>query len=279
MLQLIRNKKSKKEILVNILTRTSNRPIGFYNCRQSIEKQTYKKIKHYVSYDNEEDIVYLDCTGVVKIKVEQYKGEVLVNPEGYLHAPYNLYCNELLNNVEDGWIMFLDDDDHLLHNKVIAEIVSEIKKTNEETLFIWQMRYPNGNVLPKHTHFISRKIEIGNIDTTCFIFHSKYKNHIKWDQWKASDYRVINALYNIIPNKKWLERVYIQKNNLGDYGNRNDISQNITNQYLFRKNIFWFLIPKYHLQINSIYIFQKKTYLQYWKRAKRKIKNLFKINK
>lgn len=276
MLQLDSNKKLKQEILVNILTRTSSRPIGFYNCRQSIEKQSHKKIKHFVSYEKEDDIAYLDCTGVIKIKVDQYRGEVLVNPEGHLHAPYNLYCNELLKNVEDGWIMFLDDDDHLLHNKVIAEIVSEIKKADEDTLFIWQMRYPDGKFLPLRRHFKSNEVAIGFIGSPCFIFHSKYKSFVDWDKWKASDYRVIKKLDTIIPKKKWIEKVYIQINNYGDFGNRNDLVEDVTHKAIFNRKWFWFLIPKYHTQINSVYIFQVKTYHQFWKRVKAKIKSIIK---
>ena len=71
------------------------------------------------------------------------------------------------------------------------------------------------------------------------------------------------------------QKVYIQINNYGDYGNRNDIIPNLTHNLLFNKTWFWFLIPKYHTQINSVYIFQEKTYRHYWKRAKAKIKKFF----
>ncbi len=38
---------------------------------------------------------------------------MLKKEEEHLLAPYNLYCNQLLNEVDEGWIMFLDDDDSL----------------------------------------------------------------------------------------------------------------------------------------------------------------------
>ncbi|WP_366184806.1 hypothetical protein [Flavobacterium ovatum] len=264
--------KNKKDILVNILTRTSRRPVGFYNCRQSIVKQTYKNIKQYVSYEDEADAIYLNEEGINKVKVNKYKGEVLINPDGYLHAPYNLYCNTLLTHIEQGWILFLDDDTHLFHNKVIEEMVSEIKKIDEDTLFIWQMRYPNGKVLPTQKHFTSEKIEIECIDTTCFLFHSKYKGFAQWDQWKASDYRVISKLCEIIPKKKWIKKVYIQINNYGDFGQRNDIVNNATNKLIFHKTWFWFLIPKYHTKIREHYIFKIDSYRNLIKRYIRKIK-------
>jgi hypothetical protein len=263
----------KNDVLINILTRTSNRPVGFYNCRQSILKQAYKNIRQYVGYEDEADEIYLNEELINKVKVNKYKGEVLINPEGYLHAPYNLYCNELLSHIEDGWILFLDDDDHLLHNKVIKEIVSEINKADEDTLFIWQMRYPNGKVLPTKKHFQTEHVEFNHIGSPCFIFHSKYKEHAQWDHWKASDYRVINKLCEVIPKKKWIEKVYIQINNYGDYGKRNDISDYVvTNKLIFNKTWFWFLIPKYHTKIREHYIFQIHTYQNLLKRYIRKIK-------
>jgi len=264
---------NRSVVLINILTRTSNRPIGFYNCRKSITNQTYKNIKQYISFENNVDLGYLDDEEIYKVKVEKYNGEVLTNPEGHLHAPYNLYCNELLAQIEDGWILFLDDDDHLLHNNVIKEIVSEIHKSNEDTLFIWQMRYPNGKILPLKRHFNEKQVEFRHIGSPCFLFHSKYKEFAKWDHWKASDYRVVKKLHERIPNKRWIEKVYIQINNYGDFGNKNDILEDVvTSKLIFNKNWLWFLIPKYHTQIKGQYIFQLNTYQNLAKRYMRKIK-------
>jgi hypothetical protein len=277
-MNVFKNTEPINQVKINILTRTSRRPIGFFNCRQSVAKQKYKNIKHFVSYDTDVDLSHLNDDGINLVKVEKYRGPKLVNPDGHLHAPYNLYCNTLLEQVKEGWIFFLDDDDHLLHNKVVHELVSEISKSNEDTLFIWQMRYPDGRVLPTNSHINSQTIEFEKIDTTCFMFHSKYKDLVKWDEWKASDFRFVKQLNEIIPNKKWLQRVYIQINNYGDFGNRNDIAQDtVTTKLIFNKTWYWFLIPKYHTTINGIYIFQLKTYKRYWRRGVKKLKSMFKI--
>ena len=58
--------KSKEDIIINILTRTSKRPIGFDNCYKSIINQTYKSIKHIVSYEDNKDLQYLNKYDVVK---------------------------------------------------------------------------------------------------------------------------------------------------------------------------------------------------------------------
>ncbi|MBU3822743.1 hypothetical protein KO566_11770 [Flavobacteriaceae bacterium XHP0103] len=267
----------KNGVLINILTRTSGRPKGFYNCLQSVVNQKYKNIEHYVSYESERDLEGVDSNHLKKVKVDRYEDEVLINPEGHLHAPYNLYCNTLLKQVKGGWILFLDDDDHLLHNKVMTEVVSEIEKANEDTLFIWQMRYPDGKVLPTKKHFEHELVEFMQIGSPCFMFHSKYKDMAQWDQWKASDFRVVKRLSEVVPHKKWLERVYIQINNYGDFGNRNDIVQDtVTTKLIYNKTWYWYLIPKYHTTLNGVYIFQLKTYKSYWRRGVKKLQRIFK---
>lgn len=251
--------KSKKDnILINILTRTSNRPLGFENCHKSVINQTYKNIKHIVSYDNDNDLQYLNNYRIEKVRVNKYKGEVLKNPDGYLFAPYNTYCNALLNKVESGWILFLDDDDHLIHNKVIEEIIKQIKKATEDSIFIWKMRYPNGKTVPSNHFFEQKEIQINNIGSPCILFHSKYKAFATWDTFKGADYRFINALFEKIPTKIWLKRVFIQINNFGDYGKRNDINDNLG--LIYHKNLLWYLLPKKHYKLFNIEKYKKFIY-------------------
>ncbi|AUC82084.1 glycosyltransferase family A protein [Lacinutrix sp. Bg11-31] len=261
---------SNQNILLNVLTRTSNRPFGFSNCHKSIINQTYNNVNHIVSYDNEKDLDYLKLYNVEKIKVN-VNIPVVEHKDGHIHAPYNLYCNSLLNQVKSGWIMFLDDDDNLLHNKVLKEIVSKIKKANDDTIFIWQMRYPDGKILPNEEQFNSKEIKLNTIGSCCIIFHSKYKDEAQWDQWKASDFRFIKALSSKVPNIEWIKKVYVQINNFGDYGNKNDISNSVVDNKIYNKNFIWWFLPKYHQTIFGIYIFKKETYSTFFNRVKRKL--------
>jgi len=211
-------------IKINILTRTSNRPNGFKICHDSIIKQTYNNINHIVSYDNDDDLYYLNqYSDIVKVKVKtKILDDKLDNKvTNYSYFPYNLYCNELINKVEDGWIMFLDDDDMLIKNNCIEEITKNI--LNEDTLFIWQMRYPNGVLLPDKQSFSNKNIRLGGIGSPCFLFHEKYRTFSKWDAYKCSDFRYLEKIYNIIPNKVWIEKPYIQLNNNGGFGKKEDL--------------------------------------------------------
>lgn len=213
-------------IKINILTRTSNRPNGFKICGDSIKKQTYNNINHIVCYDNDSDLSYLNEFEINKFKIDRekiIKKDTSVNPNNpsFWFSPHNLYCNELMDNVEDGWIMFLDDDDMLINNKVVEKIVSEIK--NEDSILIWQMRYPNGTKLPTADSFKSKRIVLGGIGSPCFLFHSKWKDEARWDAYKCGDFRFLNKLYNTIPDNKWIKEPLIQLNNTGGYGNKIDL--------------------------------------------------------
>tara|TARA_R110000851_G_scaffold158676_4_gene301749 strand:+ start:1174 stop:1830 length:657 start_codon:yes stop_codon:yes gene_type:complete len=211
---------------INILTRTSNRPKGFEICANSVKNQTYKNINHLVCYDNDGDLSYINDFDVNKIKIDReliIKNDTSVNPNNpsFWVSPHNLYCNELMDKVDDGWLMFLDDDDMLLNNTVIEEIVSNI--VDEGTMLLWQMRYPTGRLLPNEDSFKSETIRLGGIGSPCFLFHSKWKDKSRWDAYKCGDFRFLQKLYGEIPNKKWIKKPLIQLNNSGGHGKKIDI--------------------------------------------------------
>ena len=215
-----------QEPLINILTRTSNRPKGYKICENSINSQSYNNINHIVSYDNDKDLKYLDkCENKVKInRSEIIKNDTSKNPNNpnFWFSPHNLYCNKLLDEVKEGWVMFLDDDDMLYDKSVIEKIVNNI--VDEDTILIWKMRYPDGRYLPDNHSFKTETIRLGGIGSPCFLFHSKYKNESYWDAYKCGDYRFLEKLYKKIPNKKWINEIFIQLNNNGGFGKKKDIN-------------------------------------------------------
>lgn len=219
--------KKNSEVVFNILTRTSGRPVGFRKCHFSIANQTYKKIRHVVSYDTDEDLDYLQSVHVKKVRVKRkkYKGELARKGHEVNFEPYNLYCNRLLREVKEGWVFFLDDDDMLSNEHVILEITEEIKKVDEDTLLIWRTKYPDGKKLPGEESFKAKEIKYMDIDTACFAFHSKYKKSAEWDAWRGADYRYIRDLARIIPQQRWILEIVTFKNNFGDQGNRNDLPE------------------------------------------------------
>jgi hypothetical protein len=142
-------------------------------------------------------------------------------------------------------------------------------------MFIWKMRYPSGNVIPPNKYFQIKKIEKNNIGSPCILFHSKYKNISRWDNFKGSDFRFFIKLFEEIPNIKWINKTFIQINNYGDYGNRNDINTSLG--YIYNKSFIWYLIPKYHFKIFNINIFHLKTYKNIFSNLKNKINSFFNL--
>ncbi len=216
--------KKKEEPLINILTRTSNRPIGFEKCINSVNNQTYRNVRNIISYDDPADLGYIKKHNVDCIRVlREVRGDGNFSDENKFE-PYNLYCNELLKEVQEGWIMFLDDDDMLADEKTLENIVANLQNGND-TLIIWKTKFPNGALLPPEWEFKHKQIRFERIDTACFIFHSKYKDVSRWDSWYAADFRFIEGLTKHIPKKKWIPQVFTLKNNFGDRGRRNDLPE------------------------------------------------------
>lgn len=226
--RFFRSKKKESESpLINILTRTSQRPQAFDKCRESVKNQSYENIRHLVSYDKEEDLEYLNRYDVEKIRVHKTSLKnipVKKRREHLEFAPYNLYCNKLLKEVKEGWIIFLDDDDAFTDEHVIEYLVSEIKRNNSRTLLIWQMKYPDGKVLPEDELISKKKIELYRIGAPCIMFHSRYARKAKWDAWKCADFRFIKKMSEIIPEKVWIKKPLVGLGNFGGFGRQEDFA-------------------------------------------------------
>ena len=211
--------------LINILTRTSNRPKGFRKNRESILTQTYKNINHIVCTDDENSIRYIKENGVNDFllvdREDLIKNDKSVNPNTGRYSPHNLYFNEMIKLVNDGWVIYLDDDDRFVDNTCVQQIVDQINKSDEDTLIYWRMVYSNGRFLTLDMSKGKNPI-LGGIGGSCFTFNVKYKHLALWDGWKCSDYRVINKLHNIIPKKVWYPKnlVFIPSSGMG---NRKDL--------------------------------------------------------
>lgn len=210
------------EPLINIITRTSNRPNGFKRCVESIKNQTYKNINHIIITDDINSLGYIKKNG--------YENPILVNREELIkndtspkfntggYSPHNLYFNEV--EINNGWIIYLDDDDLFNRLDAVEIIVNAIKENDEDTLIYWKMVYSNGRSLPKIIDK-SHKPFIGGIGGSCMCFHNKYKKLAIWDSWKCSDFRVINRLHHGIPKFVFISKKLILVPIAG-FGNKKD---------------------------------------------------------
>lgn len=179
-------------MLVNIITRTSGRPLHFKICKDSIMKQNYKEINH---------IVGMDCTcdyteGFrLKKKTSTKKKDAI----GKYPAPWNLYLNELAEMVTEGMVIYLDDDDELVNEKSLETIMSFYKHDNQIILWLVDI---NGRIVPKPENV--GKIVANDISGIGFMFHSKHLP-VDWGSWSGGDYRVISKL------AEKLEQVWVRE--------------------------------------------------------------------
>ena len=212
--------------LINILTRTSNRPNGFKKNVENIRKQTYKNINHIVCTDDKNSIPYIvenGCDDYILIDRDNLiKNDNYPNPHTGVYSPHNLYFNEMIKSVTSGWVIYLDDDDTFTGIDTVEKIVNVINQHSEDSIIYWRMIYPSGRVLP-HDMSKGKNPMIGGIGGSCFTFHSKYKNDSKWDSWKCGDFRLIQKLHNKIPNKVWVPENFICVPMQG-MGNKKDIN-------------------------------------------------------
>lgn len=205
--------------LINILTRTSNRPNYFKKCIDSVNKQTYTNIRHIISVDDKPSIGYVEKEECEYISIDR------INKKKHNDAPYNLYLNKLNKKVIDGWVMYLDDDDEFISDESLKQIVSNIK--NENQLLLWRVKFPN-RLIPENIHW-GKKPSITHISMIGFMYHSKYINRIEFDDQRCADYRYISTLYNMVDEVVWIDNVYtgIQRTGgMGGLGKRDDLKQN-----------------------------------------------------
>ena len=125
-----------------------------------------------------------------------------------------------MDKVEEGWVIFLDDDDFLI-DKFSLEKMSKLIE-DPDTLVIWQMEYNNGRRIPSEHTIKNKKIILGDIGSECFIFHNKWIKTCRWDSYKCSDFRFIECLSKQIKNIKWINEPLVKVPFAG-FGKRNDI--------------------------------------------------------
>jgi hypothetical protein len=208
--------------VINIITRTSNRPIFFGECQQSIQIQTYPtdNIKRYVTFDDEDDLdgYIQNYNNLIVLEVDRQKRK------NQSHFPYNNYINDVLEYIEDGWVMILDDDD-LLSDPSSLDVLSQhiINNGNDpEKFFIWKCQVP-GRTMPSESNF-GKSPKSGDIRVNCFAFHHSKKNLVKFDTKRQGEFKVVSTLFSKL-NCVWIDEVLTQINysqGIGGNGTRED---------------------------------------------------------
>jgi len=199
--------------MISILIRTSNRPIYFAHCMDSIKAQTSNDYRVIVGNDANEFYCHPD----VAYPAARSTGRYLHLARGVktLHFPYNLYLNELMKEVKEGWVMVLDDDDMFACDDAIDMILA--KCTDETKAVFWRVNV-GGRIVPKD--FGRPKVK--DISMIGFCFHSKFAPLFRYDEYKQCDYRIADRIYSLL-DCVYIDKVLTKTQRLGDgFGMRKD---------------------------------------------------------
>ncbi len=237
---------------VNVLSRTSRRPLFFSEMAQSVREQTHPRVNHIVGTDDEyshahylrgasHEVVRFKRPGRVFDPTDVCKQ--CVSPNGVCGSapgmaypkarqrfldcycgtayPMNEYINQLHGEVKRGWVLYLDDDNLLQDKFVISEFLASVKSRNSLVAF----RSHLGRLTPSDANFASERIVMGDFDSSNFAFHSSNLQHAKWGWRRCGDFRVAQRLAKVLPTE-WVDRAFIQANPmrsaLGGLGRRSD---------------------------------------------------------
>lgn len=181
------------ECKLNILIRTSMRPEMFKACIESVFNQEYRNYHIYICYDSIECLEYLNEYDIKHDNITTF----FVKSNSVEEYKFNLYNNMLMDKVNDGFIIFLDDDDVYTHN-LCFKIINENITIDTDTI-IWHFMKQDKIIKVKHIS----NIRWSEVDTTMVCFNNKFKKLSTWKPIKCGDYHFYKKLlYNLFRFKK-----------------------------------------------------------------------------
>lgn len=214
----------EKKFFFNILVRTSGRPNYFADCLESIKAQTYPDFQVLVSYDDPETHKYLKRYPEIRIFPVQKTTVEPMPRRDHAHRifPPNLYFNHLYQHIQEGLIIFLDDDDQFLDPQALQKIADRMETTDQ--ILFWKVKFSEFREVPTREYF-GHAPAYTQINTSGFCFHSSHLSHALWDGWTGGDYFVAKKLFEKIPNRIYLDQNLTgtqDQNGLAGMGIRND---------------------------------------------------------
>jgi glycosyltransferase involved in cell wall biosynthesis len=222
----------KKMPLINIIVRTHNRPKYFLKCLHSIMATCYYPRIVHVIVDNKESMKYAtdavqnglaDSVSIANANFTddrfgsfselQSKGICKNNNDAKKHR-YDLYLNDKLAEIHDGWIFFLDDDKEVATSNTLHNISGML--TDDDIMLIGQYKMKS-RLLPDSEMWGVLPFKRAHIDMSCFIFNVKHKNLCHFDGHGAGDWRTANRMAEKL-NVKWLREPFTTADNDGNSG-------------------------------------------------------------
>lgn len=200
--------------LLNILIRTSDRPNYFRRMLDSIESQGYKNYRLIISADTPLSAEYVLKSGYKPVIVPKEP------PNEVNNAPYNYYLNTLMDEVESGWVMFMDDDDIYSSDDIFSSVAERLG--DEQRILVWRMQWPTGRVIPEDKFWGRLPFLASHIGMPCFAFHHSVSKGYLFDKRKGADYRFIAQLSRR-NNVEWMDKICVKLTNCGNWGRTKDL--------------------------------------------------------
>lgn len=188
---------------IAIVTRTFNRPEYFKRCRDSVEKNNLGD-NHYVLYQDIQDESYLNGYQVKKKFIDQstLKNEEKMDKTEALH---NLHFNEIYSDIKQDWIYHLDDDNILFENAF--EPFADILESDADVIICRYKLELKNRIIPSKPLFRQKIIKVNHIDTLCFLIKTDFAKTIKWDGYRAGDFRFIKKAVDSSQCTEWVDRI------------------------------------------------------------------------
>jgi hypothetical protein len=164
-----------------VLTRTSNRPEKFNQCIES-SKQINANVINYISYDTNIAKKYSREIGI---------GINLIGTKLHPNQYIDEFYRELQKDNQEGWILVLDDDD-LISTPYLFSGISKYL-TDKEKVVVWKLERPDKIIYPKNIE----NVEMGEIATCCYIYHTSKISFGKWKAGGIGDYDWFKYLLSV----------------------------------------------------------------------------------
>lgn len=199
----------KKKPLVNVVIRTSNRPIAFRRCIDSVMEQDYPNLNVIAICDDDKSVEYTrpyKCRYFIPETVKKCQ-----RPAGHQYGmwfPANDYIRQLDLT---GYIYIIDDDNYFNYPGAISDMM---ELAAPDKLVIGRFRL-NG----KHVPAISwgKKPTLFDIDTASMLYHTSHPSD--WSPWKRADYRTAS----LFKKYEWLDKIVACSQGLPGMGKRKDV--------------------------------------------------------
>jgi hypothetical protein len=209
----------KEEPTVNVIMRTSGRPNAFARAYLSVTNQTYRNINIIVTCDDSDSIAYTRPARARMVEVKHCLKPQRPSGEQYgVFAPYNQYV-DLAQRLCKGYIFMLDDDNMFLATNAVEVMVEHSQK---DYLNVWKCEFSD-RIIPTKT--FRDHIELFDIDTACFMYHSDHIEATDWTPWKRADYRTAKKLSEKL-NLNYIDCIFVKQQNHAGFGKRVDIMEN-----------------------------------------------------